>query len=518
MLMVDCGISFPDEDMHGVDVVIPDFSYVEANQDKLRGVVLTHAHEDHVGALSHLLQRVNVPIYATQFTHAMIRPKLEERMDTRNLKVVTVRHGDLIPAGDLKFEFIRITHSIPETSCIGIHTEHGVVLFTADFKFDFTPVDGQLTDLKRLTELGESGVVCLLSDSTNIDRPGFGPSEQLASEGFRKAFAEASGRILITMFSSNIHRMQQAMDVAAETGRKVAVAGRRMEQTVDICTQLGYIRPPKGVRIRLDQANELPENQVVILTTGSQGEPMSALVQMSREEYSRMRVREGDTILYSARPIPGNEAAIWQTTNRLFKLGAVVVHDANPPIHVSGHAYQDEIKMMINLTKPFYLAPVHGEPRHLHAYCEMARAMGHADHRMFKLQDGKKLIIDETHAWLDDATDGAELWIDKGGHIVSPQMVRERMVLSDFGLVTATVKISTTKGPLGITLSSRGYSGSEISLTRAREAALDALDAVPVKQLADDNFLNGKITDSISVTLQRQASLRPMVVVNIVRV
>lgn len=518
MLMVDCGISFPDEDMHGVDVVIPDFSYAVEHKDKLRGVVLTHAHEDHVGALSHLLRQVNVPIYATQFTHAMIRPKLEERMDTRNLKTVTVRYGDLIPAGDLKFEFVRITHSIPETSCIAIHSEHGVVLFTADFKFDFTPVDGKLSDLKRLTELGESGVVCLLSDSTNVERPGFGPSEQLATDGFRKAFAEAPGRILITMFSSNIHRMQQAMDVAAETGRKVAVAGRRMEQTVDICTQLGYINPPKGVRIRLDQASELPEDQVVILTTGSQGEPMSALVQMSREEYSRMRVREGDTILYSARPIPGNEAAIWQTTNRLFRLGAVVVHDANPPIHVSGHAYQDELKMMINLTKPFYLAPVHGEPRHLHTYCEMAKAMGHAEHRMFKLQDGKKLIIDETHAWLDDATDGAELWIDKGGHIVSPQTVRDRMVLSDFGLVTAVAKISSTKGPLGVTLSSRGYSGSESSLSRAKEAAEDALGALGAKDLSNDGLVVGKVTDAINVMLQRQASLRPMIVASIVRV
>lgn len=518
MLMVDCGISFPDEDMHGVDVVIPDFSYVEEHKDRLRGVVLTHAHEDHVGALSHFLQKVNVPIYATAFTHAMIRPKLEERMDTRNLKTVVVRYGDMVPVGKLKFEFVRITHSIPETSCVAIHTEHGVVLFTADFKLDFTPVDGMLSDLTRLTELGEMGVVCLLSDSTNVDRPGFGPSEQLATEGFRKAFAEAPGRILITMFSSNIHRMQQAMDVASETGRKVAVAGRRMEQTVDICTQLGYIKPPKGVRIRLDQANELPEDQVVILTTGSQGEPLSALVQMSKEEYARMRVRDGDTILYSARPIPGNEAAIWQTTNRLFNLGAVVVHDANPPIHVSGHAYQDELKMMINLTKPFYLAPVHGEPRHLHTYTEMAKAMGHVEHRMFKLQDGNKLIIDETQAWLEEATDGASQWIDKGGHVVSAQTVRDRMTLADYGIVTATVKVSTSKGALGVSITSRGYSGSEISLVRAREAAEDSLDSVPTQKLGEESFVVGKVADAISTTLQRQASLRPMVVVNIVRV
>lgn len=517
MLMVDCGISFPDEEMHGVDVVIPDFTYVEEHKEKLRGIVLTHAHEDHVGALSYLLRSVKVPIYATEFTQAMIRPKLEERMDTKGLKFVTVRYGDLVPAGDLKFEFVRITHSIPETSCVAIHTEHGVVLFTADFKFDFTPVDGKLSDLKRLTELGDLGVVCLLSDSTNVERPGFGPSEQLASEGFRKAFATAPGRILITMFSSNIHRMQQAMDVAAEMGRKVAVAGRRMEQTVDLCVQLGHIKPPKGVRIRLDQANDLPENEVVILTTGSQGEPMSALVQMSKEEYTRMRVREGDTILYSARPIPGNESAIWQTTNRLFGLGAVVVHDANPPIHVSGHAYQDELKMMINLTRPFYLMPVHGEPRHQYAYCEMAKAMGHEEHRMFRVTDGHKLVIDETHAWMEEATDGATLWIDKGGHVVEAATVRERNTLSDAGVVVATIKIAS-KGVVGVNLDTRGYSGSQMSIERAKGAVEDTLGTLSPGQLADDKLVTGKAADAINVMLQRQASLRPMIIPILVRV
>ncbi len=516
MLMIDCGISFPNEEMHGVDVVIPDFAFVEANKHKLKGIILTHAHEDHVGALSHLLRTVKTPIYATEFTHAMIRPKLEERLDTKELKFVQVRIGDIIPAGGLKFEFVRITHSIPDTCCIGIHTDHGIVLFTADFKFDFTPVDGKLTDIKRLTELGDLGVVCLLSDSTNVDRPGFGPSERIATDGFRQAFGQAKGRILITMFASNIHRMQQAMDVAAETGRKVATAGRRMEQTIDICTKLGYINVPKGVRIRLDQADDLPPEQVIILTTGSQGEPLSALVQMSKDEYSRMRVREGDTILYSARPIPGNEAAIWRTVNRLFGLGAIVVYDASPQIHVSGHAYQDELKMMINLTRPFYLAPVHGEPRHQHTYCEMAKSMGHEEHRMFKLQDGFKLILDATKAWTEQETDGATKWIDRGGHLVEYPTVRERETLADYGVIFVSILI-TKKGVEDVVLEARGYSGSDVSLARAKTTCEDVLKAMDIKNLGDDKLVQKKAMDSVTTIIQRQASLRPMIVASIVR-
>lgn len=516
MLMIDCGISFPNEEMHGVDVVIPDFSFVEENADKLRGVILTHAHEDHVGALSFFLQKVKAPIYATEFTHAMIRPKLEERLDTSKLKFVQARVGDKIPAGELKFELIHITHSIPDSCCVAIHTPHGVVLFTGDFKFDFTPVDGKLTDLKRLTDLGEEGVVCLLSDSTNIDRPGFGPSEKLVTEGFRKAFADAEGRILITMFASNIHRMQQAMDVAHELGRKVAVAGRRMEQTLDICTKLGMVKPPRGVRIRLDQIHDYDDNQVVILTTGSQGEPLSALVQMSKQEYSRLKIKEGDTILYSARPIPGNEAAIWRTVNRLFRLGATVVYDHSPPIHVSGHGYRDELQMMINLTKPFYLAPVHGEPRHQHSYCEMALGMGHPPHRMFKLQDGYKLVMDDTKAWVEEATDGATRWIDDGGHEVDGETVRERAVLADHGVIIGVVQLGAP-GVESVRLEQKGYSGSDQSLRKALAAAEDALRLIPKASLSDTKLVEDTLCSALRTMIQRHANLRPMVVPIIVR-
>lgn len=516
MIMIDCGISFPNEEMHGVDVVIPDFSYVIEHQDKLRGIILTHAHEDHVGALSFFLRDVKVPIFGTEFTHAMIRPKLEERLDVRKLSLVPVKPGDKIKLGSLSVELVHITHSIPDSTCVAVHTEHGVVLFTGDFKFDFTPVDRKLSNVRRLTDLGEEGVVCLLSDSTNVDRPGFGPSERLVTDGYRKAYANAPGRILITMFASNIHRMQQAMDMAAETGRKVAVAGRRMEQTIEICTKMGILHPPKGVRIRLDQVHDYEPNQVVILTTGSQGEPLSALVQMSKQEYSRLRIQEGDTILYSARPIPGNEAAIWRTVNRLFSIGATVIYDQDPPIHVSGHGYKDELRMMINLTRPFYLAPVHGEPRHQHAYCEMAREMGHAEHRMFRLRDGMKLIIDDQRAWTEEVTDGATRWIDDGGHEVSGDIVRERTTLADHGIVICPIRVGTTTATLE-PLESRGYSGSTDALRRAHDAAADAISIIVGEDLKDDKLLRNTVEGQVRTQILRHANLKPMIVPVILR-
>ncbi|RYG30059.1 ribonuclease J, partial [bacterium] len=354
IVLIDCGLSFPDEDMMGVDIVIPDFTYLVENADKVRGVFLTHAHEDHVGGLPYLLKQIRVPVYCTEFTQALIRQKLEERLTRDRIDIRVFKPGDIIQAGKLSVEPVRVTHSIPENCSMAIRTSHGIVLFTGDFKFDFTPVDGKLANITRFGELGVEGVVALFSDSTNVDRTGWGPSESTVTEGLRAVFTSAPGRVLITTFASNIHRLQQAYDVAAETGRKVAVIGRRMEQNVDICERLGYLKVPKETRIRLDEVQNYPDDKLVIFTTGSQGEPMSALVQMSKGTYGRMQIKRGDTLAYSARPIPGNEGAIWRTINRLFEQGCRVVYDSPTPIHVSGHAYQEELKMMVNLTRPYY--------------------------------------------------------------------------------------------------------------------------------------------------------------------
>jgi ribonuclease J len=291
IVVIDCGLSFPNEEMLGIDIVVPDFTYLVENKDKVRGVFLTHAHEDHVGGLPYLLKQIDVPVYCTEFTQALIRSKLEERLPSKKVDIRVFRPGDILEAGALSVEPVRVTHSIPENCAMAVRTSHGIIFFTGDFKFDFTPVDGKLANITRIGELGREGVLLLLSDSTNVERPGWGPSERAVSAGLRKVFNESKGRVLLTTFASNIHRMQQVYEIAAETGRKVAVVGRRMETNLDTCERLGYVSIPKGTRIRLDEMRMYPDDKLAILTTGSQGEPMSALVQMSKGEYGRLQVK-----------------------------------------------------------------------------------------------------------------------------------------------------------------------------------------------------------------------------------
>jgi ribonuclease J len=521
IVVVDVGLSFPNEEMFGVDIVIPDFTFLVENQHRIRGIFLTHAHEDHVGSLPYLLQKINCPVYATEFTHAMIRTKLEEKLDTRTLDLRTMAPGDMIEAGRLVVEPVRITHSIPENCAMAVRTDHGIVLMTGDFKFDFTPVDGKLSNINRLAEMGKEGVLCLLSDSTNVERPGWGPSERAVRDGLYKAFVESPGRVLITSFASNIHRMQQAFDVAYETGRKVAVAGRRMEQTVELCTRLGYMNVRKGVRVELKEVGNYEPNKIVILTTGSQGEPMSALVQMSKEEYSRLRIVPGDTLLYSARPIPGNEAAIWRTINRVFRMGAVVVYESPTPIHVSGHAYQEELKMMINLTRPYYLAPVHGEPRHQHIYLEMARNMGYPENRIFMIEDGQPLCMDDTSAWLADRVPSGRVLVDNSGTPgISDEVLRDRYNLANDGMVVITIAIDLERGEVvgDPILQAKGFSGPDAVLESALGVVMDTLGGLSDTDIKDIDSVRHAVSDTLRRYIQRKCSLRPLVVPAIIEV
>ena len=521
IVVIDCGLSFPNEEMFGVDIVIPDFTYLFENAEKVRGVFLTHAHEDHVGALPYFLDKVKCPVYASTFTHAMIRQKLEEKVGLKGLDLREFNFGEIIEAGSLSVEPIRITHSIPENASFAVRTEHGIVFLTGDFKFDFTPVDGKLTNITRLGEIGQEGVVVLLSDSTNVDRPGWGPSERAVMEGLGKVFREAPGRVLLTTFASNVHRMQQVFEVAAETGRKVAAVGRRMEQVLDICTQLGYMRIPDGVAIKLDNLKSYEPHEVAILTTGSQGEPMSALVQMSKGTYGRLQILEGDTLIYSARPIPGNEAAIWRTINRLFRQGANVIYDSPMPVHVSGHAYQEELKMMVNLLRPFYLAPVHGEPRHQHVYLEMIRDMGYPEHRIFKLEDGSTLQIKEKSAEIGEKVPCGRVLVDNSGTPgISDEVLRDRSNLANDGLVAVTVVIDPERGELvgDPIIVSRGFHGPEGALDSAMEVLEDGLDSLDPDDLRDVDKLRHQVTDIVRRYIQKRTSLRPLVLPTIVEV
>jgi ribonuclease J len=521
IIVIDCGLSFPNEEMYGIDIVVPDFTYLVENKDRVRGIFLTHAHEDHVGGLPHLLRDINAPIFCTEFTHALIRHKMDERLPSKKLDYKITAPGDKVKVGSMEVEFIRVTHSIPENCSVAINTEHGYILFTGDFKFDFTPIDGKLTDLKRFGEIGDEGVVLLLSDSTNVERPGWGPSERIVAEGLKKVFQDATGRVLLTTFASNIHRMQQVYQVAAETGRKVAVVGRSMERNLEICRSLGYVTIPKGIDISLDDAKQLPANEVAILTTGSQGEPLSALVQMSKGEYGRLQIKEGDTLIYSARPIPGNEGAIWRTINRLFKQGCKVIYDSPFPIHVSGHAYQEELKMMINLTKPFYIAPVHGEPRHQFMYGNIARDMGYPDHRIFTLEAGIPLEMDEKNARLGQEVPTGRVLIDNSGTPgVTEEVIRDRFNVANDGVVILSIAVDTTHGEIvgDPTVMSRGFHGPKGLLDDAQDIMIDALASLSSEEIKDLNRIKQDSVTIVRKFMAKRGKLRPLIVASVIEV
>src|SRR5436190_4139196 len=392
MLVVDCGLMFPNEEMLGVDLLVPDISFLLERKEQVRGIVLTHGHEDHIGALPYVLRQLPVPIYATRLTLGLIRAKLQEHGLWTETQWHLVEDADRVKIGAFEVEFVHMCHSIPDTCSLVIRTPAGTVVHTGDFKFDQTPVDGRVSDMGALARVGDEGVLALVCDSTNIDKAGHVRSERVVGDALDAVFHEAEGRVIVACFASNINRVQQVIDLASRYGRKVAAAGRSMERNIDIARELGYLKVQDGVMIRLEQIGEFPDGEVAVVTTGSQGEPLAALSRMAMDDHRHVKIQEGDTVVISATPIPGNEDTVYRVINNLFRQGANVIHPPDMDVHVSGHGNQEELKLMLNLTRPLYVVPVHGEYRHLELWRRMAERM---DYTAIKLENGDVLELAE---------------------------------------------------------------------------------------------------------------------------
>ena len=448
MVVVDCGLSFPDDDMLGVDLVIPDITYLEKNVDKIKGLVITHGHEDHIGAIPYLLKKINLPIYATRLAAGLIRNKLEEHKLLNSTELHEVIQGQTIKFGrNFKVEFIRSTHSIPDSVMLAITTPAGTILHTGDFKVDYTPIDGKIMDFGRIAELGNQGILALMADSTNSERKGFTMSESSVGEVFDKLFLHCTKRIVVATFASNVHRVQQIVNAAVREKRKIAVCGRSMINMITTARELGYIKCPENIFIDIDMINNYTDDQLVIITTGSQGEPMSALTRMAAGDHRKVKITPNDLVIISATPIPGNEKFVSKVIDDLMQIGAEVVYSSLEDIHVSGHACQEEQKLILALAKPKYFIPVHGEYRQLIAHSETAQSMGIDKDNIIMLQNGRVLEINEEGAELTGTVPNGRILVDGlGVGDVGSIVLRDRQHLSQDGLIVIVLTMDSSTG------------------------------------------------------------------------
>ena len=460
IILVDCGLAFPEDDMLGIDLVIPDISYLEKNKEKIRGLVLTHGHEDHIGAIPYLLKQINVPIYATKLTAGLVQNKLEEHKLLRSTKIKTVHHGQTITLGCMRVEFIRMTHSIPDACSLAIHTPVGIVVHTGDFKIDYTPIDGEQIDFGRLAALGNKGVLALMSDSTNSERKGHTMSESTVGDVLDRLFINCHKRIVVATFASNVHRIQQIVNSAIKYNRKIAICGRSMLNVIETARKFGYIKVPDNVFIDIDEIKSYTDDRLVIITTGSQGETMSALKRMAEGEHRKVEITENDLIIISASPIPGNENSVSKVIDDLMKKGAEVIYNALEDIHVSGHACQEEQKLMISLIRPKYFIPVHGEYRQLIAHSETAKKMDIAPENIFIMTNGRILELNQDEAKLTGTVPFGKILVDGlGVGDVGNIVLKDRQRLSQDGLIIVVLTMDSTTGMAvaGPDVISRGF-------------------------------------------------------------
>ncbi|MBQ8598874.1 MAG: ribonuclease J [Oscillospiraceae bacterium] len=521
MFIVDCGLAFPDETMLGVDIVIPDFTYVtKNNKEKVRGIFITQGHEDLIGALPYLLKEINAPVYGTRLTIGLIKNKLKEHGLLGTVQLVEVNARDTIKAGCMSVEFIHVNHSIPDACALAIHTPVGVIIQTGDFKIDYSPIEGEIIDLARFGELGANGVLALLPDSTNAEAPGMAGSERTIGDSFNRLFTMAGDRrIIIATFASNIHRIQQIMDCAEKFDRKVAVSGRSMVNAVAIAEELGYLSIPKDLVVDVDVANRLPADRVVIITTGSQGEPMSALTRMAMSDHRKVSVGYNDFIIISARPIPGNEKLVARVVNQLMQLGAEVIYEKKYETHVSGHACQDELRLMICLTKPKFILPMHGEFKHQSKVVELAAGMGMDPDNVVIPAMGQILELDgETVKVTGEVTAGAVMVDGLGVGDVGSIVLRDRKHLAEDGLIVVVATINTKSRKLiaGPDIISRGFvyvRESEDMINQAQEIAKNAAETCLKNGIRDWSSLKQRMKDDVSRYFYAQTKRSPMILV-----
>ncbi|MBE6805780.1 MAG: RNase J family beta-CASP ribonuclease [Ruminococcaceae bacterium] len=518
MFLVDCGMSFPDEETPGIDIVIPDFTFVLENKDKIKGLVLTHGHEDHIGAIPYLLKNFNVPIYGTRLTLGLVEGKLKEHRLDSSAKLNVVKPGDIIKLGAFSVEFIHVNHSIPDAVAVAVRCPAGLIVQTGDFKIDATPIDDYVIDMARFAELGKEGVLALLSDSTNAERPGFTASERIVGESFANLFAKAGKhRIIVATFSSNIHRIQQIIDEAVRCGRKVAVSGRSMINVVNIAAELGYLNVYNNVLIDIDAIKKYNPEQLVIITTGSQGEPMSALHRIAAGEHRNVDIVPGDMIIISATPIPGNEKLVGKVINVLMKRGANVVYEKMYDVHVSGHACQDELKLMLSIIKPKYFIPVHGEQKHLVKHSALAQSVGVDDKNIIVATNGNVIELNNKGIKIAETVQAGRVLVDGlGVGDVGSIVLRDRIHLAEHGIIIIVLAMDAVSGEVvsGPDIVSRGFvyvKESEELMSEITELSCDILEKCYLSNIYDRNAIKGKLRDGVSRYLYEKTRRSPMI-------
>ena len=517
IIVVDCGMGFPDEDMYGVDMVLPDISYLKANASRVRGIIITHGHEDHIGAVPYVLKELDVPIYTMPLTAALIELKLEEHDLLYNTQIFTKKVGSSFRLGAFTIEFINVNHSIPDAVALAIGTPIGTVIHTGDFKIDVTPIQGSMMDIARLGQLGNDGVLALLSDSTNVEKPGYSASERKVGASFNKLFMGCDKRIIITTFASNVHRLQQIIDVAAKYGRKVAITGRSMENVLHVASVLGYVKIPENVMVDLEKVNSLPREKTVIISTGSQGEAMSALYRMAFSEHKQIKVDAGDRVIISASAIPGNETMISRVIDELFHKGAEVIYDRNTDLHVSGHASQEEQKMVLALTKPKYFIPVHGEYRMLVKHAELGRLMGVKPQNIVIAENGKVIEISKKGIRCEETVQAGAVMLDGSGTSeVGSVVMRDRHRLAEDGMIVDVLPYSSDDRKLlsDPEIITRGFiyvKEAEAMMDELKRVTLESVAACEEQRVTDWTAIKNRVKSNLSGYLYKTTRRSPMI-------